>query len=593
MKFVKVFLAALAAFVVGTFVCFFLWILVLVGMAGSMGGGSAEPVTDNSILKIDFSEVITDSPSVNPFASIDFQTMKATPQLSLYSALRAIDAAATDDRIKGIYLRMNGMGGVSDTAQAEELRATLAQFKESGKFIISYNETYSQGQYYLATVADKIYMQPEGSFDWMGMASQSLFFKGLLDKLGVEVEIFRPTVCKYKSAVEPYFLTKMSPENRAQMQSLINSIWGTITTTISEARGISVEELNRLADELAVMLPEEALNAKMIDGMKYEDEMESVFEELGVEKGLDDELNFVSLGGYAAQVGADVKKMTAPAVAVVYAEGQIVDGEGTDGNIYGNTLAAKIREVRLDEDVKAVVLRVNSPGGSALASDLIWREMELLKAEKPVIVSMGGYAASGGYYISAPADGIVADKTTLTGSIGVFGMIPNAGKALEKKLGITVDVVKTNTSAGVTPFTPMTSVEKRALMRSVNRVYERFTGLVAEGRNLPLEKVLDIAGGRVWSGEEALKIGLVDMNGGLKEAIAVAVEKAGLGEDYRIEERVELPTGLAAYMSAFSARVKASWEASELGVAMKEYRHLQEAMSQTGVVMYSPYKVEF
>ena len=593
MKFVKVFLASLLAFVVGTFVCFFLWIMILVGMAASMGGGSTEPVTDNTILKIDFSEVITDSPSTNPFAAIDFQTMQATPQLSFFSALRAIDAAATDDRIKGIYLRMNGMGGFSDTAQAEEFRATLKQFKESGKFIISYNETYSQGQYYLATVADKIYMQPEGSFDWMGMASQTLFFKGLLDKLGVEVEIFRPTVCKYKSAVEPYFLTKMSPENRAQMQSLVNSMWGTITTAISEARGISVEELNRLADELAVMLPEEALNAKMIDGTKYEDEMESVFEELGVEKGLDDELNFVSLSGYASQVGADVKNLTAPEVAIVYAEGQIVDGEGSDGNIYGNTLAAKLREVRLDEDVKAVVLRVNSPGGSALASDLIWREMELLKAEKPVIVSMGGYAASGGYYISAPADAIVADKTTLTGSIGVFGMIPNAGKALEKKLGVTVDVVKTNTSAGVTPFMPMTSVEKRALMRSVDRVYERFTGLVADGRNLPLEKVLDIAGGRVWSGEEALKIGLVDMNGGLKEAIAVAVEKADLGEEYRIEEKVDVPTGLAAYMSAFSARVKASWEASELGVAMKEYRYLQEAMSQTGVVMYSPYKVEF
>ena len=543
MKFVKVFLASLLAFVVGTFVCFFLWIMILVGMAASMGGGSTEPVTDNTILKIDFSEMITDSPSTNPFAAIDFQTMQATPQLSFFSALRAIDAAATDDRIKGIYLRMNGMGGFSDTAQAEEFRATLKQFKESGKFIISYNETYSQGQYYLATVADKIYMQPEGSFDWMGMASQSLFFKGLLDKLGVEVEIFRPTVCKYKSAVEPYFLTKMSPENRAQMQSLVNSMWGTITTAISEARGISVEELNRLADELAVMLPEEALNAKMIDGTKYEDEMETVFEELGVEKGLDDELNFVTLGGYASQVGPDTKKMTAPEVAIVYAEGQIVDGEGTDGNIYGNTLAAKLREVRLDEHVKSVVVRVNSPGGSALASDLIWREMELLKSVKPVIVSMGGYAASGGYYISAPADAIVADKTTLTGSIGVFGMIPNAGKALEKKLGVTVDVVKTNTSAGVTPFMPMTLVEKRALMRSVDRVYERFTGLVADGRNLPLEKVLDIAGGRVWSGEEALKIGLVDMNGGLKEAIAVAVEKAGLGEEYRIEEKVDAPTG--------------------------------------------------
>lgn len=592
MKFVKVFLAALLAFVAGTFLCFFLWILVLVGMAGSMGG-STEPVTDNTILKIDFSEMITDSPSMNPFAAIDFQTMQSTPQLSFFSALRAIDAAATDDRIKGIYLRMNGLGGVSDTAQAEELREALKHFKESGKFIISYNETYGQGQYYLATVADKIYMQPEGTFDWAGLSSQSLFFKGLLDKLGIEVQIFRPTACKYKSAVEPYFLKKMSPENRAQTEAMISSMWQTITTAVSESRGVSVEELNRLADNLSVILPEEAVNAGLIDGVKYEDEMETVFEELGVEKGLDDELNFVTLGGYASQVGADVKKLTAPAVAIVYAEGQIVDGEGTDGMIYGNTLAAKLREVRLDEDVKSVVLRVNSPGGSALASDLIWREMELLKAEKPVIVSMGGYAASGGYYISAPADAIVSDRMTLTGSIGVFGMIPNYGKAMEQKLGITIDEVKTNASAGMGGFKALSPNEHRAIMRSVDRVYERFTGLVAEGRNLSIERVLELAGGRVYTGAEALEIGLVDMNGGLKAAIAVAVEKAGLGEDYRIEERVELPTGLAAYLSAFSARVKASWEASELGVVMKEYRAIQEALSQTGVVMYSPVKVAF
>ncbi len=592
MKFVKVFLAALLAFVAGTFLCFFLWILVLVGMAGSMGG-STEPVTDNTILKIDFSEMITDSPSMNPFAAIDFQTMQSTPQLSFFSALRAIDAAATDDRIKGIYLRMNGLGGVSDTAQAEELREALKHFKESGKFIISYNETYGQGQYYLATVADKIYMQPEGTFDWAGLSLQSLFFKGLLDKLGIEVQIFRPTACKYKSAVEPYFLKKMSPENRAQTEAMISSMWQTITTAISESRGVSVEELNRLADNLSVILPEEAVKAGLIDGVKYEDEMETVFEELGVEKGLDDELNFVTLGGYASQVGADVKKLTAPAVAIVYAEGQIVDGEGTDGMIYGNTLAAKLREVRLDEDVKSVVLRVNSPGGSALASDLIWREMELLKAEKPVIVSMGGYAASGGYYISAPADAIVSDRMTLTGSIGVFGMIPNYGKAMEQKLGITIDEVKTNASAGMGGFKALSPNEHRAIMRSVDRVYERFTSLVAEGRNLSIERVLELAGGRVYTGAEALEIGLVDMNGGLKAAIAVAVEKAGLGEDYRIEERLELPTGLAAYLSAFSARVKASWEASELGVVMKEYRAIQEALSQTGVVMYSPVKVEF
>lgn len=592
MKFVKVFLAALLAFVAGTFLCFFLWILVLVGMAGSMGG-STEPVTDNTILKIDFSEMITDSPSMNPFAAIDFQTMQSTPQLSFFSALRAIDAAATDDRIKGIYLRMNGLGGVSDTAQAEELREALKHFKESGKFIISYNETYGQGQYYLATVADKIYMQPEGTFDWAGLSLQSLFFKGLLDKLGIEVQIFRPTACKYKSAVEPYFLKKMSPENRAQTEAMISSMWQTITTAISESRGVSVEELNRLADNLSVILPEEAVKAGLIDGVKYEDEMETVFEELGVEKGLDDELNFVTLGGYASQVGADVKKLTAPAVAIVYAEGQIVDGEGSDGMIYGNTLAAKLREVRLDEDVKSVVLRVNSPGGSALASDLIWREMELLKAEKPVIVSMGGYAASGGYYISAPADAIVSDRMTLTGSIGVFGMIPNYGKAMEQKLGITIDEVKTNASAGMGGFKALSPNEHRAIMRSVDRVYERFTSLVAEGRNLSIERVLELAGGRVYTGAEALEIGLVDMNGGLKAAIAVAVEKAGLGEDYRIEERLELPTGLAAYLSAFSARVKASWEASELGVVMKEYRAIQEALSQTGVVMYSPVKVEF
>lgn len=592
MKFIKVFLAALLAFVAGTFLCFFLWILVLVGMAGTMGG-SKEPVSDNSILKIDFSEVITDSPSSNPFAAFDVMSMQATPQLSFFSALRAIDAAAADDRIKGIYLRMNGMGGISGTAQAEELRAALLQFKESGKFIISYNENYGQGQYYLATTADKIYMQPQGSFDWMGLSSQSIFFKGLLDKLGVEVEIFRPTVCKYKSAVEPYFLKKMSPENRAQMQAMVDSIWKTITEAISASRGVSVEELNRLADNLSVVLPDEALEAKLIDGLKYEDEMEAVFEELGVEKGLDDEMNYVSLGSYASQVGGDIENLTAPQVAIVYADGEIVDGEGSDGKIYGNTLAAKLREVRLDEEVKSVVLRVNSPGGSALASDLIWREMELLKAEKPVIVSMGSYAASGGYYISAPADAIVADKTTLTGSIGVFGMIPNAGQALEKKLGVTVDEVKTNSTGSMSPFTALSALQKQALMRSVDRVYETFTYIVSKGRNLPIEQVLDIAGGRVWSGSDALEIGLVDMNGGLKEAIAVAVEKADLGEEYRIVEKIETPTGLAAYLSAFTAQLKSSYEASELGIVMKEYRYLQEAMSQTGVVMYSPYKVEF
>lgn len=591
MKFVNVFLAALLAFVAGTVVLFVLWIAIVLGMVGSMSG-SAPVVEEQSILKIDLSEVISDAPSTDPMAGLDLMTMQATPQLSLYSALRAIDAAAGDERIKGIYLRMNGAGATMETAVMEELRETLVQFKESGKFILSYNESYSQGSYYLATAADKIYLQPEGSMEWSGLASNLIFFKGLIDKLGLDIEIFRPTACRYKSAVEPYFMTRMSDENRAQMQALVDSTWKTLTENISKARGISVEELNRLADELEVMLPMEAVEHKLIDGVCYEDEMEEKFLAQGVEADKEGNLRFVSLGDYAAQVGPDLDHLTSPEVALVYAQGEIVDGEGSGAQIFGNSLAAKLREVREDENVKAVVLRVNSPGGSALASDVIWREMELLKAQKPVIVSMGSYAASGGYYISAPADAILSDRMTLTGSIGVFGMFMNPTKALQKNLGITMDGVKTNRSAGMGQREPLTAAERRAVMRSVDKVYERFTGLVSEGRNLPIEKVLEIAGGRVWSGSDALEIGLVDGLGGLKMALALAAEKADLGEDFQVVEKTEVPTGFAAVMSALSAKVKAEVTRTELEKVMEEYQHVKEALQQQGIVMYSPYRLE-
>ncbi|MBR5849730.1 MAG: signal peptide peptidase SppA [Alistipes sp.] len=591
MKFMRIFLAALLAFVVGSFAVCVIWILIFVGAIGSMST-QITPVVDNSILKIDFAENITDAPSTDPFAGIDFASMEMTSSLSLLETLRAVEAAAADDRIKGIYLRMNGAGTLDGTGVMEELREALVQFKQSGKFVVSYNESYTQGSYYLATAADKIYLQPEGSMDWSGMASQVMFYKGLLDKLDLKVEIFRPTVCKYKSAVEPYFLKELSPANRAQMQQMIGSLWQTITEAVSASRGISVEELNKIADNLEVTLPQEALAHKMVDGVIYEDQMNEVFEELGVEADEEGNYHMISLGEYAAQVGVDVKSFSAPQVAVVYASGQIVDGEGYGDMIYGNSLAQMIRQVREDDQVKAVVLRVNSPGGSALASDVIWREMELLKSEKPVIVSMGSYAASGGYYISAPADVIVADKMTLTGSIGVFGMMLNPVDALKNKLGVTIDGVKTNRSAGKGGLSPLTAQQRQKIMRGVDRVYATFTEHVAQGRNLPLEKVLEVAEGRVWSGIDALPIGLIDGHGGLKYAIALAAEKADLGDEYRVVEQLEMPTGLAAYFSSFSARVKASWEASELGVMMKQYRTVQEALSQQGVVMYSPYKVE-
>ena len=586
MNFVKTFLAGLLAVVVGTFLVFFLWIFILLGIAGSMDKSVA--VHPESILKIDFSEVLTDAPSSDPLAGIDLMTLQTTRQLSLFKALRAIEAAGADDRIKGIYLRMNGEGGVTGSALLEELREALLEFKQSGKFIIAYNETYSQGQYYLASVADKIYLQPEGGMDWSGLASNVMFYKGLLDKLDLRAEVFRPTACKYKSAVEPFILDKMSSANREQMQALVNSMWGTISGAVCESRGIDSVKMRRITDNLQVTLPEEALEYGFVDSLVYEDQMEDVFAELGVS----DDYAFITLGDYASQVGADLKNISADQVAIVYADGQIVDGEGYGKEIYGNTLAAKIAGVREDEKVKAVVLRVNSPGGSALASDVIWREVELLRAEKPVIVSMGSYAASGGYYISCPADVIVADKLTLTGSIGVFGMILDTREALKNKLGITVDGVKSNASSSFLATEPLTPIQRSMIMRGVDKVYTTFTNDVAEGRNLPIEKVLDIAGGRVWSGVDALGIGLIDTYGGLKTAIALAVDKAGLGDDYRVTEVTETPSGFAAFIASLNVSVREAFTRSELGLMMKEYNTVREAFRQQGVLMYSPYKIE-
>ena len=586
MNFVKTFLAGLRAVVVGTFLVFFFWIFILLGIAGSME--KSVVVHPESILKIDFSEVLTDAPSSDPLAGIDLMTLQTTRQLSLFKALRAIEAAGADDRIKGIYLRMNGEGGVTGSALLEELREALLEFKQSGKFIIAYNETYSQGQYYLASVADKIYLQPEGGMDWSGLSSNVMFYKGLLDKLDLRAEVFRPTACKYKSAVEPFILDKMSSANREQMQALVNSMWGTISGAVCESRGIDSVKMRRITDNLQVTLPEEALEYGFVDSLVYEDQMEDVFAELGVS----DDYDFITLGDYASQVGADLKNISADQVAIVYADGQIVDGEGYGKEIYGNTLAAKIAGVREDEKVKAVVLRVNSPGGSALASDVIWREVELLRAEKPVVVSMGSYAASGGYYISCPADVIVADRLTLTGSIGVFGMILDTREALKNKLGITIDGVKSNASSSFLATEPLTPIQRSMIMRGVDKVYTTFTNDVAEGRNLPIEKVLDIAGGRVWSGADALGIGLIDTYGGLKTAIALAVDKADLGDNYRVTEVTETPTGFAAFIASLNVSVREAFTRSELGLMMKDYNTVREAFRQQGVLMYSPYKVE-
>ena len=450
MKFSKVFWAALLAVVVGSVISGLFWLFTLIGAVAAMGSSEAVAVMPNSILKIDLTDNITDSPVVNPFASMDFTTMSSSRTLPLLKVLRSIETAATDERIKGIYINVNySAAGAISSAALEEIRTALVKFKESGKFIVAYNDVYSQTVYYLASVADKIYIQPEGSFDWHGMASVLLFYKGALDKLGIHAEAFRPTVCKYKSAVEPYLLTKMSDANRRQMDELGDGMWNTICTTVAAARGITVEALNKIADTTPVLFPEQAVEHKLVDGVIYRDQMEDIFAEYGVTRNFMNEFEFITLGDYCTAVGATVEDFSAPKIGIIYAEGGIVDGDNTaiDGNIYGTTLANTIAKARKDESLKAVVLRVNSPGGSALASDVIWREVELLKKEKPVIVSMGAYAASGGYYISAPADAIVANNLTITGSIGVFGLMLEGGDMLRNKLGITYDTVKTNPSA--------------------------------------------------------------------------------------------------------------------------------------------------
>ena len=593
MKFLKIFLATLLAMVVGTVLSWVLCLIIFVGMAGSMGQTTKAVITPQTIVKIDFAENISEAPTKNPMAGFDYKTMTMEKSTHLLKVLQSIEAAKGDERIKGIYLNFTGAGAVT-SGVIEELRAALIDFKQCGKFIVAYNEGYTQGSYFLASVADKVYLHPEGGLSLTGMAFPSLFYKGALDKLGLNAEIFRPTVCKYKSAVEPYFRKDMSKENRAQMQMIADDMWGVLVGGIAESRGLDVAKLNTLVGKLQLTEANDALKHNLVDALIYEDEMEAKFTEYGVEKGEDGKFNIISLGEYMA-LAPMLPKFSAPAVGIVYAEGQVLDGEGEDDNVYSVNVCNTLRKAREDKDIKAVVFRVNSPGGSALASDVIWREVELLRKKKPVIVSMGSYAASGGYYISAPADAIIADKLTLTGSIGVFGMMLEGENMLKNRLGITTDVVKTHPSSDMGTsimgigIRKMTDAERKVFIRSVDKVYESFTSKVAAGRNLPIEKVLDIAQGRVWSGSRAVELGLADANGGLREAIAVAVDKAGIAENFRVTEVLEDLSPMAMMMQSMNMKVKSYLLDNETLEAVEYYNSLKREIAREGIQAYCPY----
>lgn len=577
MNFFKTFLASLLAFIVANFVWFFLFIIIIAGVAAI--GSSTTIVEPKSVLKIDLSESIVDQPVNDPLAGFDPMSMNMQKSVSNMQVMNAIESAAQDDNIEGIYINLTGAGTAS-AALLEEVRDYITAFKESGKFVVAYGEVYSQGGYYLASVADSIYLNPVGEMDWRGLAMQVMFYKGLLDKLGIEPQVFRHGT--FKSAVEPYILNRMSPENRTQMETIANSIWGTMVEDIAEERNLSIDSLNMFATDLSAMMAEDALANRMVDGLKYEDEVEDILREK-LELDADEDITFVTLGEYIA-AKPYTPTYSDNKIEVIYAEGQIVQGASEQGTLGSTTLADQLAEARLDEEVKAVVLRVNSPGGSALASEVIWREMELLRQQKPVIVSMGDYAASGGYYISAPADAIVADATTLTGSIGVFGLMFNAEKALNNKLGITIDVAKTNPSADMgMPFRAVSSTERAKIMRSIEQVYSTFVNHVADGRNMTFDSVDAIGQGRVWTGNDGNRIGLVDEIGGLKYAIAVAADKAECSDDYMVRESMGEPTGLAALLSSLEAHISDRAMRKEMGAMYDEYRSLRALMENEGV----------
>lgn len=594
MNFWKTFFAALIAVVIGSGVVFVLSIIFGFSLLASFGGETTM-TQKNSVLYIDLGESVVDSPNVMP--TIDINSLSMESPITILQALSALEYAAQDPNIEGVCIYQNGLGTISAT-NIEELRQALLRFKQSGKFVVAYDDNFTQSEYYLASVADRVSMHPEGSIDWRGMACVTVFIKGLLDKLDVSVDIFRPTVCKYKSAVEPFFLTQMSEANREQLESLAEDMWTTICEDVAAQRNIEPAKLKSLAANLSVNTPEEAKKHGLINEIEYEDELYKYLEEMGVKSNRRGELHKISLGEYANNLTVVNPQIAGKAnVGIIYADGQIVDGnEVGSGYIFGNSLAQQLREARLDSSVKSVVVRVNSPGGSALASDIIWREMKLLQESKPVVISMGENAASGGYYISAPADYIIADKLTMTGSIGVFGMIPNISNLLKNHLGITVDYALTSPEAmPMSYLNPMTERQKEVLLQSVDNIYTTFTSKVAEGRNLTIEQVYDIAEGRVWSGNQAVGNGLADANGGLHEAIAKAANLADLGAEFSLKEIKTPLTPFEAWLesmgmiTAKACGINYNMYGKELNNLIEENLYI---FTHTGILMEMTQKIE-
>jgi len=586
----KSFLKYTLATITGIIIVSILFFIVMLASLSTMmiAGDKPASISENSVLVLKAGMTIPDQGNTSPYAGFDIINMTITPMPGLNEILQNIKKAAADDKIKGILIE-NGLMP-SGWATTEELREALEKFRESGKFVIAYSDyILLQQGYYLSTAAGKIYINPSSTVDFKGLSAEVMFYKKALEKLGVEVQVLRHG--KFKGAVEPYILDQLSKENEEQIRSYVGSIWSHVVENISKARGISPEKLNLLADNLAGYVASGAYENGLVDGLIYRD---ALIDSLKILSGLttDDKIAMVPMHKYTKV--PDSKKMVSAKnkIAVIYASGTIVMGKGNKNNIGGNAFGELIRKERKDSTVKAIVLRVNSPGGNAIASDIMWRELELASKVKPVVVSMGNYAASGGYYISAPGTRIFASPTTITGSIGVFGLIPNAGKLMNQKLGISAQTVNTNENSDFPSiYRPMEIYEKEVMQKSIEKIYSDFVSKVSSGRKMSVAAVDSIGQGRVWSGAEAVKLGLVDETGGLRASIEEAAKLAGI-ETYSIRELPAAEDPFYRILSQLSGEIRMRILKSELGEYKKLFDEIREIKNLSGIQARLPYFIE-
>jgi protease-4 len=583
------FLGNVLATVIGLFVfclVFFFGIIII----GSIAGGNEDIVTieENSVIELDLSKVTLDYAGKTSYK--DFNYFEADHD-GVTDILNAIEAAKNDDKIKGISI-LNNQSQLG-LAQMKSVRDKLEEFKKTGKFVYAYANYYSQGEYYLNSVANKVYLNPVGEVDFKGLSAEILYLKELQEKSGVKFEVIRHG--KYKSAVEPFLAQEMSPENREQMTVLLHSVWNSIVADIAKSRKVTVAQLDAIANTLGARTPELALANKMIDKIAYEDEYHDAIRNLlKVDK--KEKYNSVSITDYAKTAALTVEDYSKDdIIAVIYAQGEIMSGEG-DVNVIGEgSIKRSLEEARNDDDVKAIVLRVDSPGGNALTSELIWREIEITKKVKPVVVSMGNYAASGGYYIAANANRIFAEPNTITGSIGVFGMLPNINQ-LSKNIGINAEQVKTHTNAsGYSIFEPMDENFKGYVLESIEKTYATFLKRVAEGRNMSTAQVDAMAQGRVWTGIDAQKLGLVDEIGGLEAAIKYAA-KLGKTTSYRTENFPEYEKDFEDLLANFTGiamfQTKEQLLKEQLGEeGFQMLEQIKRVKSRKGIQAMMPYEL--